>query len=272
MTVRRMTSRIAPALVAGLVVLGAGACGSGSGSGSGSGGGAGDVKVGDEIDASTLAKQLSTAMQEAGTGKFTGTNNGNTITGELDTKKQALTLKGSQEGESIEAILLDGVMYIGGTGIVEMTGGKKFAKIDPKADDPMSKLMAPMLDQVKELTNPNANLLDIPGLKSKVTEVKDGTTTYTTTLTGEQVWALAQKSMPSGEAVPSPDPSMIAGMGSTLVQKLDGKNRPLSFEVTTNAAGKTDKQTFTYSDWGSPVKIVAPSPSDVGVLTMPSAG
>lgn len=281
MTRRPMTSRLVPALLAGVLALGATACGGSSSGGSASGGtstsaaaeggAASSAKVGDEISAKDLGARVQKAMQEAGTAKFSGENQGSTLTGEIDVKKTAYSMKGAQEGEAMEAILVDGVMYIGGAGMSELTGGKKFAKIDPNGTDPMSKLMAPMLDQVKELADPSAGLTAIEGLTSKVTAVDGEQVTYTTTLTGEQVWKLAQKGLEGQTPSTSPNAETIKGMAATLVQVLDAKDRPVKVEVTTKTGDKEQKQTFTYRDWGAPVSITAPDPADVGVFNLPSA-
>jgi hypothetical protein len=246
--------------------LGMGACGAG-------GVGSAAPSVGTSIPAKDLADKVSKAMEEAGTAKFTGTNDGASIKGELDARNKSMHVTGSSESGPIDSIIIDGVMYFGGEGVSFMTGGKKYAKIDPKADDPMSKMMAPMLNQTRELTNPSSIFLAVPGLTSTVTGVKDGAVTYTTKLTGEQVWAMVEGGSGGGvKPTATPNAEQLAGMSAELVQTLDAKDRPQSIVVTTTTAGKSRKQTFDYTDWGAPVAIKAPPASEVGVATMPSAG
>ncbi|WP_056140839.1 hypothetical protein [Knoellia sp. Soil729] len=99
------------------------------------------------------------------------------------------------------------------------------------------------------------------GLKATVVEIKDGTTTYESTLSTEQQLALAQKrleDMGMGDA-PMPTPT-TAMKPITVRQSIGADNLPTKVELVGDA-GST--MTLTYSGWGEPVDVTAPAADSV---------
>ncbi len=90
----------------------------------------------------------------------------------------------------MQIVYLDKVMYMGGDSFAEVTGGKKWIKIDPEGEDLMSKSMGPMLGQMESaIGNPADALKAYEGAKATVTKVEDGAVTYSVKLTKEQLAA-----------------------------------------------------------------------------------
>ena len=254
------------ALVAIAVTTTLGACGSatpeaGSPSSASSqpAGNASKAKAGDEVDLSAVFKETAAAMKAKKSYSFKGEAAGGALSGQmsLDGDATAMKIETTMEGEKATILFIDGVMYMGG--MPDLPAGKTFIKIDPKGDDPMSKMMGPALSQMADSADPTAGLADIEGLKAKVVEVKDGTTTYEATLSAEQQLDMAKKrleAMGMGDT-PMPTPS-VAMKALTVRQTIGADGLPTKVELS---GSPESTMTLTYSGWGAPVDVQVP-PAD----------
>lgn len=219
------------------------------------------AKVGDEVDLADVFKGTAAAMKAKKTYSFTGKAAGGAMSGQMrvDGDATAMKLETTMEGQKATILFIGGVMYMGG--MPDLPAGKTFIKIDPKGDDPMSKMMGPALSQMAESADPTAGLADLKGLKAKVIEVKDGTTTYEATVSGEQQLAMAKKrfeDMGMGDT-PMPTPS-VTMKPLTVRQTIGSDNLPTKVEVV---GGTDTSMSLTYSGWGEPVDVVAPAADKV---------
>lgn len=228
------------------------------------------AKVGDTVELKTLAEQSAAAVQAKKTAHMSMTTGSEgTIEADLDysgsSPKMAMDM--SESGQSFKVVYIDKVMYMGGDTFKEMAGGKPWIKIDPSADDAMSKMMGPMLSQMESaMANPTEQLKDVEGVKGTVTKVEDGVTTYEVKLSKEQLAEMVKKQAASMPGVTE----------EALKQMPDGVSYEMSFDaeglpqtVTTDLAGQ--KLVMTYSKWGEPVTVEAPPASEVGTFEMPTS-
>ncbi|WP_030526803.1 hypothetical protein LG324_17635 [Phycicoccus jejuensis] len=228
------------------------------------------AKVGDTVELKTLAEQSAAAVQAKKTAHMSMTTGSEgTIEADLDysgsSPKMAMDM--SESGESFKVVYIDKVMYMGGDTFKEMAGGKPWIKIDPSADDAMSKMMGPMLSQMESaMANPTEQLKDVEGVTGTVTKVENGVTTYEVKLSKEQLAEMVKKQATSMPGVTE----------EALKQMPDGVSYEMSFDaeglpqtVTTDLAGQ--KLVMKYSKWGEPVTVEAPPASEVGTFEMPTS-
>lgn len=228
------------------------------------------AKVGDTVELKTLAEQSAAAVQAKKTAHMSMTTGSEgTIEADLDysgsSPKMAMDM--SESGESFKVVYIDKVMYMGGDTFKEMAGGKPWIKIDPSADDAMSKMMGPMLSQMESaMANPTEQLKDVEGVTGTVTKVENGVTTYEVKLSKEQLAEMVKKQAASMPGVTE----------EALKQMPDGVSYEMSFDaeglpqtVTTDLAGQ--KLVMKYSKWGEPVTVEAPPASEVGSFEMPTS-
>ncbi|GIL37411.1 hypothetical protein [Phycicoccus sp. DTK01] len=228
------------------------------------------AKVGDTVELKTLAEQSAAAVQAKKTAHMSMTTGSEgTIEADLDysgsSPKMAMDM--SESGESFKVVYIDKVMYMGGDTFKEMAGGKPWIKIDPSADDAMSKMMGPMLSQMESaMANPTEQLKDVEGVPGTVTKVENGVTTYEVKLSKEQLAEMVKKQAASMPGVTE----------EALKQMPDGVSYEMSFDaeglpqtVTTDLAGQ--KLVMKYSKWGEPVTVEAPPASEVGSFEMPTS-
>lgn len=254
------TRSLSAALAALAITATLGACGSGTtGTSTDTSAKSTSAKVGDEVDLSAVFKETAAAMKAKKTYSFKGDTPEGAMSGQMsvDGDATAMKLDTTVEGEKATILFLDGVMYMGG--MDDLPAGKTFIKIDPNGDDPMSKMMGPALSQMADSADPTAGLAAIEGLKAKVIEVKDGTTTYEATLTAEQQLDMAKTSlqeMGMGDE-PMPTPS-VALKPITVRQTIGADKLPTKVEL---AGSPEATMTLSYSGWGEPVDVTAP-PAD----------
>lgn len=228
------------------------------------------AKVGDTVELKTLAEQSAAAVQAKKTAHMSMTTGSEgTIEADLDYSGSSpkMSMDMSESGQSFKVVYIDKVMYMGGDTFKEMAGGKPWIKIDPSADDAMSKMMGPMLSQMESaMANPTEQLKDVEGVKGTVTKVEDGVTTYEVKLSKEQLAEMVKKQAASMPGVTE----------EALKQMPDGVSYEMSFDaeglpqtVTTDLAGQ--KLVMTYSKWGEPVTVEAPPASEVGTFEMPTS-
>ncbi|KGN36528.1 hypothetical protein [Knoellia subterranea] len=227
--------------------------------------GAAQGKVGDEVDLSAFYGDIATAMKEKKSYRFTGDSAAGKLSGQMrvDGDKTAMRMETTVDGEAATILFVDGVMYMGG--MDDLPAGKTFIKIDPKGDDPMSKMMGPALSQMAESADPTAALADLEGLKAKVVEVKDGTTTYEMTVTAEQQQKLAAEklkdmgmdtgSLPTPSTAPAP---------MVVRQTIGADNLPTVVKITGSPEAT---MTITYSGWGEDVDVAAPPADKVATFS-----
>lgn len=216
-------------------------------------------KVGDEVDLPAVYKETAAAMKDKKSYTFTGDTPEGAMTGEMrvDGKDMAMKLNTTVEGEKATILFVDGVMFM--SGMEDLPAGKTFIKIDPKGDDPMSKMMGPALSQMAESADPTAALAEIEGLKAKVIEVKDGTTTYEATITADQQLEMAKTRLKDMGMGDMPVPTPKTGMKPiTLRQTIGADHLPTKVEIS---GSPESTMTLTYSDWGKKVDVAAP-PAD----------
>ncbi|MBM6400143.1 hypothetical protein [Phycicoccus sonneratiae] len=231
---------------------------------------AASAKVGDTVDLAELATKSSAAVKEKGTAHMTmQAATSGTIEADADysgdSPKMAMTV--SESGDTFQMVYLDKVMYMGGDSFAEMTGGKKWIKIDPQGDDMMSKMMGPMLDQMEStVANPAEQLKGVEGATATVTKVADGVTTYQVKLSKEQLAAMVKK---QAAGLPGLTEEALKKVpdGVTYDMSVDAEGLPVT--VAMDMGG--EKMTITYSKWGEPVEVKAPAASEVGTFQMPTS-
>ncbi|HET9139574.1 hypothetical protein [Actinophytocola sp.] len=164
--------------------------------------------------------------------------------------------------------LVDNVFYIK-TG-EELEPGKPWLKIDANGSDPMSKVFASLVDQMKSQGDPSQTLKqlqDAGEITSKKSEQLDGqdTTHYTVTVDVQKALAKADpelKKMLDGAAT--------AGLKDYPMDIwLNKDNLPVRIVTTVSATNpqtqKTEqaKVTVNYTDWGKKIEVAAPAPNEI---------
>lgn len=228
---------------------------------------AASVKVGDSVDLATVMAGSAEAVKEKKSAHMSMAM-GSTGTAEADVDygtPTAMKMTMKVSGQAMNMILLDKTIYMGGEMFASMSGGKKWIKVDPEGTDPLSKQMAPLLEQMDSLTaNPASQFAALKGVKAKVTAADAGSTTYDVRLTKAQLEAQKNNSFPGlGDKAGSSFPD---GIEYTIT--LDKDSLPVSTKTTVEG----QVVTVTMSKWGEAVDISAPPAGEVGTLTMPSSG
>jgi hypothetical protein len=211
------------------------------------------ARVGDTVEGKALASRILDAMEKAGSGKMTmetgkGKANGEFVfkDGRLD---QRMTMPVS--GATLETVTSGGIIYIKG---IPGASAKPWVEIDPKADDPMSRMMAGFTGG--NLGDPRAMVKAFDGVKTTVTEASGDTTAYEASIDPAR---LLGDGASKSTAAPSLEPVKV-----TYV--LDAKDLPT--EIRTQVSGQS--VTVTFSDWGAKVMVEAPPADQVGTFEMPS--
>ncbi|TWD17192.1 hypothetical protein [Marihabitans asiaticum] len=216
--------------------------------------------IGDSLSAKELGERTAAAMKKAGTVTMRSTGEGSDLQGEMSTTDGlAYELSGTSGGESLEMIYADDVLYLGGDSFTEMTGGKRFIKIDPEGEDMMSQMMAPLLGILERAANPAEFLSTLDDVDATVVEVEGDQTTYETTLTADQL-RKATEAMVGAEL---PTEAAAEVQAATIRQTVDAQWR-ITKVVT---AGNSDS-TITYSDHGAPVDVSPPADSEIGTIDL----
>lgn len=230
------------------------------------------AKVGDTVPLKDIAAKSSKAVEEKGTAHLTTTTKAAGATeADVDftgsSPKMSMTM--TQEGETVEMVYVDKVMYMGGDSFTEMTGGKRWIKIDPKGEDMMSKAMGPLLSQMESsMGNPAEQLEAYGDARAKVTKVDGGVTTYEITLSKKQLAAALEKQTEALPGISEKALEQIPAEGLTYTMSIDENALPVTFSM--DIAG--EQLEMTYSKWGEPVDIKAPAASEVGTFEMPDLG
>lgn len=208
---------------------------------------------GQRVTGAQLIAATRGAMEKAGTAHV-GISSPAGMTAEgamrLTGATPAMELSVNSMSIKMSVIAVDGAMYLK----MPMLG-EKYLKVDPKGTDPLSRRMAPSLQQMNSSMRAPLSSYG-QSLPWVVSQTSAAGTTLTAHATGDDLRsAMAQSgSVPSGV----PTRSITGEMVITLT--LDGHNLPERTVVMMN--GK-QVLTQTYSQWGEPVTITAPPTSQV---------
>lgn len=211
---------------------------------SGTAGSGSSGAVGSTVDGKELATKMKAAMEKAKTGKATMAIAGPaSTTADMSFDYSDPSAAKAQMTMTVES--LDLVAVVDGTTVYlkgfpsALTGGKGWVKFDPNGTDELSKAMK---QSMGDAANPNAALDALSGATVKVKSSTADSTTYE--LTG------------------------ISGAdGATMELTVGSDGLPQKSVV--DASGAT--VTVTYSDWGTPVTVTVPDPSQVGTLKLPTS-
>lgn len=169
-------------------------------------------------------------------------------------------MKMSQQGLNLEVVQVGGVIYV--KGIPGLP--KPWIKVDPKGNDAFSKGMSPMTD-LAESSDPRALVSTMRGVRGKYlgTEQVGGESTR------HYLFRIPISSY--GKVL---SPATFKALRSTVKRPIatdywvGGDNLPRKWATSMVVSGKKTVSELTYSEWGKPVKIVAPPASQV--VTPPS--
>ena len=229
-------------------------------------------EVGDEVPLADIAKASAAAVEEKGTAHLTMSASGSGETEadlDLSGSSPTMSMTISEQGETIEMVYVDKVMYMGGDSFAEMTGGKRWIKIDPEGDDMMSQMVGPLLGQIESsMGNPAEQLEAYADATATVKAIEDGVTTYEVTLTKKQLAAVLKKQPEALPGVTEQALKDIPAEGITYTMSLDADSLPVTLAM--DLAGESVE--LTYSDWGKDVAIEAPKASEVGTFELPDLG
>ena len=252
-----------------------GACGEPGGNGAatnGSGGGNQAVTT----NLAALVQQIGESTAETNTAHLTMIveAGGNKIETEGDIEFRsdnvAMTLAMSLPGQGeVSAVLVDGLMYLDAG--KELEPGKPWLKIDPAADDTISKSLGGMVEEMRKNADPRATVETLKNAGSLTAEVEaelngERTTHYTILVDFEKV------------AAEQDDPELATTLDTLGVKEFpvelwtneDGLPVRLKMEppMTDPNTGKPVEAVIQadYTKWGEPVEIDAPRADQVAEL------
>ncbi|OLF18860.1 DUF6612 family protein [Actinophytocola xanthii] len=201
---------------------------------------------------------------DAGGQKVTG--EGDIELGSADPK---MTMTMSTPDGDMEMVFVDGVLYIKTP--EELEPGKPWLKIDSQGNDPMSKALAGMTDQMREQADPRATLEQFKN-SGTVTSQKEEE------LNGEQTTHYTIKVDAKKLAAEQSDPAAKSALEQAGVKEfpvelwVNEDDLPVQVQVKMPvkdpASGATTQTSakVTYSKWGEPVEIAAPSADQIGKM------
>jgi hypothetical protein len=142
--------------------------------------------------------------------------------------------------------------------------GKSWIKISSGGDDALSAAFGPMLDQFRQSLDPksSADMLSSTAAVTRVgPQVVGGvaTTKYTATVD------LAKVAKAVGGSLATQYKGLRTSQTTTLDYTLwvDAKSLPRKFSTTIETPQGDVTATGTYSDWGAPVTVTPPKPSEI---------
>jgi hypothetical protein len=220
-------------------------------------GGSGGTATESDLTQANFASEVSKAQVKAQTAhieaKLDANNQKMNMSGNMDMTKNDvafdLALTGGPLGDGAKFILVDKVIYLKVPGLSQ---GDKFVKIDiSNANDPAAKMFEQMLGQLDPSKTFKA-FHAVTKLQEKGTQEIDGVETTHYAVTVDTARALKAQGM-AGQVPQGQMPKTI--MYNVWV---DGDNlvRKLKMNVQGNAVD------MTLSQWGEPVDISAPPPSE----------
>jgi hypothetical protein len=169
----------------------------------------------------------------------------------------------TQNGHAVRVELLAGVVYFD-PGQTVM--GKQWVEVEPTDPNPKVKTLVSRVEQVTQAADPRAMS---PVGASRVWAASQGpvmdgvsTVAFSWHLTGMQARQLAQR-LNLAEPTPSSSPGAVTSATRITVTDVIGHDwLPRRVTMTFVSQGKTTTLTETYSAWGVPVTIHAPSAAD----------
>lgn len=225
-----------------------------------------DVKVGDTVDFSTVAAEMTSAVQTKKTAHVVTAGSAMTVAADIsyDPAAPRMSLTADAGGQQqMQILLTGGALYLSGKAFSPLVAGKKWVKISANGTDTLSKELAPIFSQMSSsMGNPAAVMAKVPNAKATVKSVDATGTTYAVTITKEQLQAL--------------ESSDTAALGSLTGGALSQLPETLSYDYTVSSDHLPVRMvmkvggsgvTMTFSKWGEPIRIQAPPASEVGTPT-----
>ena len=208
------------------------------------------LKPGDTVDGATLATRMTAAMVKAGSGTIAmdlaaiGKVSGSFVISSGAMQQQmAMTI----QGQAMQIVSTGGLIYMKGL----PGSAKPWVKIDPKANDAMSKMFAGLTGNMGD---PRQLAKVLQGTKATVVSSSATATQYAVTIDPSKLAGTTGQS-----AVPSVGPVKAR-------YTLDAQDRPTEMDVV--AGGQDVKVTF--GGWGTPVTIQTPPADQVGTFQIPA--
>jgi hypothetical protein len=246
----------------------------------GSGGTSTAATTATAADASALNSAVLSAAKDRRTVKVRMTGTGENVTTDgagvlryTDTGvEMSFRMKTPGAGGEVSMIVLGDGAYLKMPSDQRL-GAKPWLKIGKSGDDPVSKLFGSLIDTARNSASVDA-ITEQAGqagsIRSTAPDTVDGVTATRYEL-----------SVDVAKAADTVKDKMIKTGFRTMVEQgvkavdttlwVDGDNLPIKVvteQPTLGAQGSTSRvrMTIRYSDWGAPVEITAPSPSEVGEL------
>ncbi|HEX4224253.1 MAG TPA: hypothetical protein VHZ97_17925 [Pseudonocardiaceae bacterium] len=274
---------VGAALVAGLAVLaGCSSSISGSPTAAGSSGGSTQGGAGSQLGSqvktvSDLSNLVGNSVEQATTVQVTMKNAVGTTSGSIkfgDPVAEQMTLNTAAGNEQV--LLVNNVFYVQIPGMQALTN-KPWIKIDPNdTSNPANQIFAALVNSIKQNADPSQMIKNLEAggtLTSTDTEQLNGQATTHYKITVDIDKMIANQT----------DPTMKQMLGTAEQEGLhnypvevwlDSHSLPVQTTITMPALSGVPAaggvSTVTYSNWGAPVNITAPSDDQVG--TMPGTG
>ena len=209
------------------------------------------LKAGATVDGGDLATRMTDAMVKAGSGGVVmdlgkeGRANGWFILRDGQLQQQ---MRMTLQGQSLQVVTTGGVSYIQGI----PGSSKPWVKIDPKADNLLSKAFA---GATGELGDWRQFVKALRGTKATVVSSTADRSTYDVTIDPSALLGGA-----GSKALPSAAPVKAR-------YSLDAQDRPTTMTVEVQG----ESITITFSGWGDKVDVVAPPADQVGTFKLPTS-
>jgi len=258
-------------MAAGVLALGLSGCGGAADDGAGEAPDAARAPQASELTEVSFVEELAAAQSEAGTVHISMTYSGagaedaglvgvplEADVDISDPKNPAMAMQMEMDGETADLILAGGDFYMN---MGESTSGKFLSMAEAaESDNPMGALFKGMGDLMEgslQGMDPAAQLQGMDGaitsFEESGSETVDGveTTVYTIVVDPTKM------SGPQAESLPKEVLEQAGDM--EIVYRVDEENLPRTFDLTMEADGKELVMSSTFSDWGKPVDVTAPS-------------
>ena len=218
-------------------------------------------------DGAAFAERLRAAMTARGTAAFTMTGDGassSTAKGviQFTGAGQSMSMSMLSSGKTVQMVILPDAWYINPGSKI---GGKSWIKITEKGKDPLSKAFVPLFATMRQQSSPAPAAAALKGVP--VTTVPgqvdvDGVRTVRYVLKQNSKQMLA--AMPAASRAQAA--KSLAGASSVTTYYVDDQNLVRKIVVVTTIGGRRQTTTMLYRNWGDPVSIVPPSPSDIASM------
>jgi hypothetical protein len=166
-------------------------------------------------------------------------------------------------GRKLSMVFQGGTFYLD---VGQPVAGKKWLKISPAGTDPLSKAFAPMLRMVGSNSSVQSQLAALTGAKivSAVPTTVDGApaTTYTVALSEKNLLA-SVGALKYPAQLRKSLAALFKGATGRTVLTVDAHDLVRRIVSTVTSSMEHATTTITYTGWGKPVTIKAPTASDV---------